>query len=66
MFHQASPVLQDVYNKTATINSALGARAADVIHQSSELSHALLEQLKALAAQGSHVPSALLEVGLSV
>ena len=57
-------MLADVLNKTAEINSALGARAHATIQTSQDLSHALLEQLKVLAAQGKEVPASLLEVGL--
>ncbi|KAK4687728.1 hypothetical protein P7C73_g2384, partial [Tremellales sp. Uapishka_1] len=56
-----SPVISDVINKTAQINSALGARAAATIHSSQELSHALLEQLKALAGSGKDLPAALID-----
>lgn len=51
--------------KTAEINSALGARAAATIHSSQEISHALLEQLRALAEQGKELPGTLLDVGLA-
>jgi hypothetical protein len=60
--HQAQPVLQDVLNKTAEINSALGARASAVVQSSSDISHALLEQLKQLAEQGKDLPASLFEV----
>ncbi|ORX39757.1 hypothetical protein BD324DRAFT_648387 [Kockovaella imperatae] len=57
----AQPVLSDVINKTAEINSALGARAHDAIQTSQDLSHALLEQLKTLTAQGKVIPGHLLD-----
>lgn len=59
----ASPVVQDAYNKTIQINSALGARASATIQSSQELSHALLEQLRTLAAQGTEIPGVMLDVG---
>jgi len=58
---QAQPVLQDVLHKTAEINSALGARAHAVVQQSSDISHALLEQLRQLAEQGKGIPATLLD-----
>ncbi|GFZ46238.1 hypothetical protein JCM24511_04485 [Saitozyma sp. JCM 24511] len=57
----AQPVISDVLQKTAEINSALGARAAATIHSSQEISHALLEQLRALAEQGKELPGTLLD-----
>jgi len=57
----AQPVLHDVINRTAEINSALGARAHDAIQTSQDLSLALLEQLKTLTAQGKVIPGHLLE-----
>jgi len=59
--HQAQPVLQDVLNKTAAINSALGARAHATVQSSQEISHALLEQLRHLADQGKVLPGSLVE-----
>lgn len=64
-FQQASPVIQDVINRTAEINSALGARAGAVIQSSSDISHALIEQLKQLADQGKDLPAALIDVSRS-
>jgi Neuraminidase (sialidase) len=55
-------VIQDVINRTAEINSALGARASAVVQSSSDISHALLEQLKQLAEQGKDLPAALVDV----
>jgi hypothetical protein len=55
-------VIQDVINRTAEINSALGARASAVVQSSSDISHALLEQLKQLAEQGQGLPAALVDV----
>jgi len=57
----ASPVIQDAINRTAEINSALGARASAVAKSSSDISHALLEQLKQLAEQGKDLPAALVD-----
>lgn len=58
----ASPVISDVINKTAEINSALGARAHATLQSSQDISHALFEQLKALAGQGKDIPGHLFEV----
>jgi hypothetical protein len=55
-------VIQDVINRTAEINSALGARASAVVQSSSDISHALLEQLRQLAEQGKDLPAALVDV----
>lgn len=57
----AQPVLTDVLNKTAEINSALGARAHATLQTSQDLSLALLEQLKALAGQGTQIPGHLID-----
>lgn len=57
----AQPVITDVINKTAEINSALGARAQATLQHSTEISHHLIEQLKILAAHGKEVPSHLIE-----
>jgi len=63
-FNSAQPVIQDVLNKTAEINSALGARAqatlVSTIHSSQEISHALLDQLRYLAEHGQELPGALI------
>jgi len=59
--HQAQPVLQDVLNKTAAINSALGARAHATVQSSQEISYAILEQLRHLADQGKVLPGNLVE-----
>jgi len=61
MLQHAQPVIQDVINKTAEINSAIGARAHATIQTSQELSLALLAQLKALAEQGSEIPGTMLD-----
>lgn len=61
MFHQAQPVIQDVINRTAEINSAIGARAHATLQSSQEISHALLEQLRALAEQGTQIPANMLD-----
>lgn len=58
---QAQPVIQDVINRTAEINSALGARAHAVVQTSTDYSHALVEQLKQLADQGKDLPAALID-----
>jgi len=58
---QAQPVLTDVFNKTAEINSALGARASATIQSSQELSHAIVEQLRHIAEQGKELPGVLVE-----
>lgn len=55
-------MIQDVINRTVEINSALGARASAVVQSSSDISHALLEQLKQLAEQGKDLPAALVDV----
>jgi len=57
-------VIQDVINRTAEINSALGARASAVVQSSSDISHALLEQLRQLAEQSKDLPAALVDVSL--
>lgn len=57
----AQPVITDVLNKTAEINSALGARAHATLQSSTEISHHLIEQLKTLAAHGKELPSHLIE-----
>lgn len=62
MFHQAQPVIQDVINRTAQINSALGARAHATLQTSQEISHALFEQLRTLADQGTQIPANMLDV----
>ena len=54
-------MIQDVINRTAEINSALGARAHAVVQSSSDYSHALVEQLKQLADQGKDLPASLIE-----
>ena len=59
-------MIQDVINKTAEINSALGARASAVVQSSSDISHALLEQLRQLAEQGKDLPAALVDVSFIV
>lgn len=59
-------MIQDVINRTAEINSALGARASAVVQSSSDISHALLEQLKQLAEQGKDLPAALVDVSLRI
>jgi len=61
MFHQASPVIADVINKTAQINSAIGARAHASLQSSQELSVALIEQLRTLAEHGKDLPGNLME-----
>lgn len=58
-------MIQDAINRTAEINSALGARASAVAKSSSDISHALLEQLKQLAEQGKDLPAALVDVNFS-
>ncbi|OCF39455.1 hypothetical protein I317_06728 [Kwoniella heveanensis CBS 569] len=55
------PVIQDVLNKTAAINSAIGARASATIHTSQDIAHALVEQLKHLAEHGKEIPGALID-----
>ena len=62
MFQHAQPVLQDVINKTAQINSAIGARAHATIQTSQDLSLVLLQQLRALADQGKDIPGNMLDV----
>jgi len=64
MFHQAQPVIQDVISRTAEINSAIGARAHATLQSSQEISHALLEQLNALAKQGTQIPANMLDVSI--
>lgn len=59
---QAQPALQDVLEKTAKINSALGARAQATLQTSKEYSEHLVEQLKHLAEQGKELPSQLIDV----
>jgi len=60
LLQNASPVIQDVINRTAEINSALGARAHATLTTSQDISHALILHLKALAEQGAHIPAVLL------
>lgn len=58
------PVIQEVLNKTAAINSELGslqARAAEAIHKSQEGAQDLLSQLRTLADQGKDIPQQLIE-----
>ena len=62
MFQQAQPVIQDVINRTAEINSAIGARAHATLQSSQEISHALLEQLKVLVDHGAQIPASMLDV----
>lgn len=62
----AQPVIHDVINKTAEINSALGARAQTTLQSSTEISHHLIDQLKILIAHGKEVPGHLIEVSCSV
>lgn len=62
MFQQAQPVIQDVINRTAEINSAIGARAHATLQTSQEISHALLDQLRVLADHGSQIPANMLDV----
>ncbi|KAK1924723.1 hypothetical protein DB88DRAFT_539530 [Papiliotrema laurentii] len=57
----AQPVIHDVINKTAEINSALGARAQTTLQSSTEISHHLIDQLKILIAHGKEVPGHLIE-----
>lgn len=50
--------------KTAAINTELGTlqtRAAEALHKGSEVSHDLVEQLKALADQSKDLPAQLIE-----
>ncbi|WVF72305.1 hypothetical protein IAT40_007118 [Kwoniella sp. CBS 6097] len=61
IIQNTQPVIQDVYNKTAAINSAIGARASATIHTSQDLAHALVEQLKHLAEHGREIPGALID-----
>ncbi|WVQ78215.1 hypothetical protein IAT38_000298 [Cryptococcus sp. DSM 104549] len=55
------PVISEVVAKTAAINSAIGARAAATIHNSQDLAHSLVEQLKHLAEHGKEIPAALID-----
>ncbi|KAK8869920.1 hypothetical protein IAR55_000488 [Kwoniella newhampshirensis] len=61
IIQQFSPVISDVVNKTAQINSALGARASATLSTSQDLSHALLDQLKHLAEHGKELPGILID-----
>ncbi|WWC85364.1 uncharacterized protein L201_000227 [Kwoniella dendrophila CBS 6074] len=55
----AQPVLSDLINKTAQINSAITSRAVATVHTSQDLAHSLIEQLKHLAEHGQELPGAL-------
>ncbi|WWD15805.1 hypothetical protein CI109_100229 [Kwoniella shandongensis] len=61
IIQQFSPVISDVVNKTAQINSALGARASATLTTSQDLSHALLDQLRHLAEHGKELPGILID-----
>ncbi|CAD6590841.1 MAG: hypothetical protein TREMPRED_005899 [Tremellales sp. Tagirdzhanova-0007] len=61
MIHNAQPVIQDVVNRTAEINSAIGARAHATLQSSQEISVALFEQMRSLAEHGTQIPVALLD-----
>ncbi|WVR05088.1 hypothetical protein IAU60_002100 [Kwoniella sp. DSM 27419] len=61
MLQNAQPVVQDVLNKTAQINSAICARAAATISSSQDVAHALLEQLRYLSEHGKEIPGVLID-----
>lgn len=61
LLQQYQPVVNDVLDKTAKINGALGARAHATFGTSKEYADHLLEQLKQLAAQGKVLPGHLIE-----
>lgn len=61
LIQNAQPMLNEVLNKTAQINSALGARAVATVQTSKEYSEHLIEQLKAIAKQGNGLPAQLVE-----
>ncbi|TXT13774.1 hypothetical protein VHUM_01141 [Vanrija humicola] len=58
---QATPVMQEVINKTTAINNQLGVRVHAAIQESSEISHQLLEQLRTLADSSKELPHHLIE-----
>ncbi|KAL7422193.1 hypothetical protein Q5752_002839 [Cryptotrichosporon argae] len=57
---QASPVIQEVYEKLVAINSAIGARLGFTAHKGQEVSQAILHQLLTIAQQAPHLPGQLL------
>ncbi|WOO81102.1 uncharacterized protein LOC62_03G004632 [Vanrija pseudolonga] len=61
LIQQATPVIQEVINKTTAINNQLGARVTAAIQESTEISHQLLEQLRTLADSSKELPHHLIE-----